>query len=111
MEDTGPHARLMPSTSATALAALAVAGTLVGVGVTSSGPAAAPPDAPATRPVSADTTRDTVPIECGGYDADGHVVNERATRIDRVPADPAGMPRIPAVCGGYTADGTFIGDD
>lgn len=115
----------MPSSPAPVLAALALAGALVGVGVSTSGA----PSEPTMTPVSAEirerptgtqagATEDaaaedaaTIPIECGGYDEHGAVVNEEATRIDRAPVDAAGIPSIPLVCGGYTADGTFVGDD
>ncbi|MBW3618623.1 MAG: hypothetical protein KY461_00105 [Actinobacteria bacterium] len=120
----------MPAAPAPVLAALALAGALVGVGVSTSGA----PSEPTVTPVSAElrerphatqdgATQDgatqagaaedvaSIPIACGGYDEHGEVVTEEATRIDRAPVDAAGVPRIPAVCGGYTADGTFIGDD
>lgn len=109
----------MPSTPASVLAALALAGSLVGVGAVASAPAAQPDtrtvavetrDDP-TPPAATGDTGDTVSIECGGYDAEGDVTDEAATRIDRAPVDDAGIPLIPPVCGGYTADGEFIGDD
>lgn len=53
----------------------------------------------------------TIPIECGGYDADGEVVNPAATDIDEASVTADGVIEIPAVCGGYTADGILIGDD
>lgn len=106
----------MLSSPASVLSALALAGALVGVGVSTAGT----PSQPATQTISAETSdgspdaapaRDSISIECGGYDAEGRVMNEAATRIDRAPVDAAGIPEIPAVCGGYTADGAFIGDD
>jgi hypothetical protein len=97
----------MPSTPTSVLTVLALAGVLVGTGVTNAGTSGSP----RTEPVSVETATDTVAIECGGYDEDGTVVNEAATRIDRAPVDDAGVPEIPAVCGGYTAEGVFIGDD
>ncbi len=63
--------------------------------------------APRAEPAAART----IAIDCGGYDADGAVVNPEATRITAAPVDEQGVPAIPDVCGGYTADGTFIGDD
>lgn len=108
----------MPSTPASLLAALALTSALVGVTASTSATTA-----PSTRAVSVETQdgmpdadrapehTDTIAIECGGYDEDGAVVTEAATRIDRAPVDAAGIPEIPPVCGGYTADGTFIGDD
>jgi hypothetical protein len=52
-----------------------------------------------------------VPIECGGYDARGDLVEPDAPPVDRAPIGPDGRPQIPDVCGGYTQDGTYVGDD
>jgi hypothetical protein len=57
------------------------------------------------------TDRSYVEIECGGYDEDGNLIHEAATRIERAPVDIHGVPDIPAICGGYTEDGTFVGDE
>jgi hypothetical protein len=54
---------------------------------------------------------ETVPIECGGYNGAGEVVNAEAAAVNSAPLDETGLPIIPAVCAGYTADGVFIGDD
>lgn len=102
----------MPSTTASVLAALALTGAFVGAGAAISAPPPATSPAPATEQVAVQTeATDRISIECGGYDADGNVMNEAATRIDHAPVDAAGIPEIPAVCGGYTAEGEFIGDD
>lgn len=102
----------MPSTTASVLSALALTGALVGAGAATSATPSATSPAPSTEQVSVQTEpADRISIECGGYDAEGNVVNEEATRIDHAPVDDAGIPEIPAVCGGYTAEGEFIGDD
>ncbi|MBW3658519.1 MAG: hypothetical protein KY457_07765 [Actinobacteria bacterium] len=102
----------MPSTTASVLAALALTGALVGAGAATFDTPSATSPTPATEQVSVRTEpTDRISIECGGYDADGNVVHEAATRIDHARVDAAGIPEIPAVCGGYTAEGEFIGDD
>jgi hypothetical protein len=52
-----------------------------------------------------------VPIECGGYDADGNLVNPEAAEIEYAEVGPDGLLIIPPACGGYTEDGVYIGDD
>jgi hypothetical protein len=52
----------------------------------------------------------TESIDCGGYDADGNVVNPDAAKITEVPVGADGRARIPDICGGYSQDGTYIGD-
>lgn len=69
------------------------------------------PPATVTRTTTGDDDAATVPIECGGYDADGTLVNPAAARIDTAPVTPDGVVEIPPVCGGYSADGVFVGDD
>lgn len=59
--------------------------------------------------VQQDSARTEV-IDCGGYDADGNLVNPDAAKITEVPVDRNGRAQIPDICGGYTADGTYIGD-
>ncbi|MDX1621077.1 MAG: hypothetical protein R3320_08815 [Nitriliruptorales bacterium] len=53
----------------------------------------------------------TITIECGGYDAEGNVVNAEAVDIGVLEVSTDDKMEVPEVCGGYTADGTFIGDD
>lgn len=72
----------------------------------------------AAQAVTSSSDRSAVPtdqpyieIECGGYDEDGDLVHEEATRIERAPVDAHGVPDIPAICGGYTEDGDFVGDE
>lgn len=64
-----------------------------------------------TSVADADSETETVPIECGGYNEAGEIVNDEAAAINSAPLDEDGLPIIPAVCAGYTADGIFIGDD
>jgi hypothetical protein len=52
----------------------------------------------------------TETIDCGGYDADGNLVNPDAAKITEVPVGTDGRAQIPDICGGYTQDGTYIGD-
>jgi len=52
----------------------------------------------------------TESIDCGGYDADGKLVNPDAAKITEVPVGADGRAQIPDICGGYSQDGTYIGD-
>ncbi len=97
---------------AVATVSAAAAGTTVAV---NQGPDAAPdaarPASARTAPAPAEHAAQRVPIECGGYDAEGDLVNPDAARIDHAEVTPDGRIAIPAICGGYTADGAYIGDD
>lgn len=99
------------ATAAAALTAGALGfSTLAGAPAEPTAPADAAPAAVPAPPAEPAAER-TIAIDCGGYDADGSVVNPEATRITSAPVDTHGVPEIPAVCGGYTAVGTFVGDD
>lgn len=62
------------------------------------------------EPAAAVTESATMTLSCGGYDAEGEVVNPSAVAIGDFETS-ASAPEVPEICGGYTEDGVFIGDD